>query len=295
MPGPSANISAESGTPDLTMMTFHDTLRTAIRHQRLTLQVVSKRLAARGYPVGVSTLGDWQHGNARPASVPAVRALEEVLGLPRRALTELIPRTELSERSGALGELFDELSWARERTVDVLSHHDRAWINEIGQIWRIASRVVLRARREGVYRYVLVQFADPGSDLNRIDIEALANCTVGEVRRHHQAPLIVAELRFGQRLRANQTWLLEYRWTNPTGEPSSVLARAVRHRTEQYIMELVFDPAAPPIECHAFTQSDLYEPIRPTGALPVSSHNSVHLIGTPLLTGLHGIRWRLPT
>ncbi|WP_194912490.1 hypothetical protein [Catenulispora rubra] len=295
MPSPQGTVRVGSGIPDQTLVSFHDLLRMAIRHRRLTLQVVCKRLAARGYPIGVSTLGDWQHGKARPASVPAVQALEEVLGLPHQALTDLIPRTELSERHGALGELLDEWPGARERTVDVLSHHDRAWVNEIGQVWRIASRMVVRARRDGVDRYVLRHFADPGSALNRIDLEAVANCTVGQVRWHAHEPVMVAELRFGQRLKANETWLLEYRWTNPTGEPSSLLAHAVRHRTEQYIMEIVFDRAALPVACHAFVQSDLYKPIRPTTALEVNSHHTVHLIGTSLLTGVQGISWRLPT
>src|SRR5438309_8111765 len=139
MPGRNAAVRAASGIPDPAMVTFHDMLRMAIRGQRLTLQVVCKRLAAHGYPVGVSTLGDWQHGNARPASVPAVYALERILGLPHRALADLIPRVELSERGGALGELLDELPGARDRTVDVLSRHDRAWVDAVGRIWRITS------------------------------------------------------------------------------------------------------------------------------------------------------------
>ncbi|WP_194904616.1 hypothetical protein [Catenulispora rubra] len=241
----------------------------------------------------MSTLGDWQHGNARPASVPAVHALEKMLGLPHQALSELIPRIELSERSGALGELLDQVPGARDRNVDVLSRQDRAWADEAGRIWRITSRVVLRARRDGVDRYILRYFADAGSVLSRIDVEAVANCTVGQVRWRADAPVIVAELCFGQRLRAGETWLLEYRWTNPTGESSTVLAHAVRHRLELYTLELVFDPAAPPAECHAFTQTDYDEPIRPTAALELNTHHTVHLIGTPLLTGLHGIRWRL--
>ena len=283
------------GIPDRSMVTFHDTLRVAIQRQRLTLQVVCKRLAAHGYPVGVSTLGDWQHGKARPASVPTVHALEKVLGLPLQTLSGLIPRTELSERHGALGDLFDDLPGARDRTVDVLSRQDRAWVDAAGRVRRIACRTLLRARRDGVDRYILPYFADPGSSLGRVDIEALANCSVGAVRQHERAPLLVAELLFGQRLEAGETWLLEYRWTDPAGEPSCVLAHAVRHRIEQYVLEIVFDADAVPVRFFAFTQSDFDEPLRITASLPVSTHRTVHLIGSPLLTGLHGITWQLPT
>jgi hypothetical protein len=268
-------------------------LRMAIRANGLTLHGVCKRLAEHGYQAGVSTVGDWQHGRSRPASVPAVLALEEILSLPPHTLVSLIPRLELSERCGALGELLDTLPGSRDRNVDLLSQQDRVWVNAASQIWRISSQLVLRARRDGVDRYVLRLFAEPRSTLSRVDIEAIANCTVGQVRRHGTAPVIVVELLFGQRLRANETWLLEYRWTNQTGGPSSLFAHAVRHRVEQYVLEIRFDAGAPPIECHAFTQSDFYDPVRPTTVLPVSTHRTVHLLGTPLLTGLHGIGWRL--
>jgi hypothetical protein len=275
-------------------VSFHDTLRTTIRRRGLTLQGVRKRLADNGYPVGLSTLSDWQHGHARPASLETVHALEDLLGLPHRALAELIPRTDLSERCGALGELLDGLPGARDRTFDVLSRQDRVWVNEAGQTWRIQSQTVLRARRDGVDRHVLRYFADPGTDLRRVDIEATANCTVGEVRGHRDVPVLVAELCFGQRLRAGDTWVLEHRVTDPTGLPSAIYAHAVRHRVEHYILEIRFHGAAPPLECHAFTQTDLYEPRRPTARLPLTSHHTVHLIGAPLLTGVHGIAWQLP-
>lgn len=274
-------------------MSFHDTMRAAILRQRLTLQSVRKRLADHGYPVGLSTLSDWQHGHARPASAETVHALEDVLGLPRRALTQLIPRTDLSERCGALGQLLDDLPGARERNVDLLAKQQRVWVNESGQTVRLVSQTVLRARRDGVDRHVLRYFADPGTDLRRVDIEGVANCTVGQVRWHPLAPVLVAELCFGQRLRAGETWVMEHRVTDPTGSPSNVYASAVRHRIEQFVLEIRFDPGGPRPRCHAFTQADLYEPRRRTVPLPVTAHHTVHLIGAPLLTGVHGIAWSL--
>ncbi|GIH02436.1 hypothetical protein Rhe02_05030 [Rhizocola hellebori] len=279
---------------------FHDTLRAAIRSRGLTLDRVRSRLADRGWPVGLSTLSGWQHGHTRPASTGPVHALEEVLDLPRGALVDLIPRSDLDERSGALGELLDDIPGARDRSVDLLCQHDKVSVDASRRSSRIWSRIVLRARRDGVDRYVMRFFADPGADplanpADQVEFEAGENCRLGEVRRHSRAPVIVAEFLFGQRLRAGESWVFERRIHNPCGPPSIVHACAVRHRVEQYLLQVRFDPSVRPVDCHAFSQADLYEPPRRIGALPLSTHHSVHLIGTPLITGVHGIAWRWPS
>ena len=64
---------------------FHTALRAAIRERGLTLDRLRWHLAQRGIRIGLSTLSLWQHGHSRPerdSSLKAVRALEDVLGLP---------------------------------------------------------------------------------------------------------------------------------------------------------------------------------------------------------------------
>jgi hypothetical protein len=270
---------------------FHDTLRAAIRASGLTLDRVCLRLADRGCPVGLSTLSGWQHGNSRPASPHAVHALEEVLGLPRSALLDLIPRADLSEDVGPLGELLDGFPGARGRNVDLLSQHDTVNVNAARVAWQVRSRIVVRARRDGVDRYVMRYFGDPGSDLDQVVIEAVENCQLGAIRRHPHAPVLVAELLFGQRLRAGESWVFERRIVHPFGPPSSVHGFSVRHRVEQYLLQIRFEPSTRPLDCHAFSQTDLYEPRRRVADLPLNSHHSIHLIGAPLITGVHGIEW----
>jgi hypothetical protein len=279
---------------------FHDTLRAAIRARGLTLDRVRCRLAEKGWPVGLSTLSGWQHGHTKPASPGPVYALEEVLDLPRGALVDLIPRSDLDERSGALGELLDHLPGARERNVDLLCQHDKVSVDAGRRSSRIWSRIVVRARRDGVDRYVMRFFADSSNDplinpADQVAIEAGENCRLGEVRRHPHVPVIVAEFLFGQKLSAGESWVFERRVHNPAGPPSVVHACAVRHRVEQYLLQIRFAPSARPVDCHAFSQADLYEPPRRIAALPLSAHHGVHLLGTPLITGVHGIAWRWPS
>lgn len=270
---------------------FHDALRAVIRARGLTLDRVCKRLADRGCSIGLSTLSAWQHGNTRPASPQAVHTLEEVLGLPPSALTDLIPRTDLSEHLGPLGELLDDFPGARARNVDLVSQHDKVVVDAERRSSRIWSRIVLRARRDGVDRYVMRYFADPGADLDRIVFQALANCRLGSVHRHPHAPVIVAELHFGHTLRAGESWVFERAIIDPTGPPTTVHGHAVRHRVEQYLLQIDFSPGTRPVDIHAFTQTDLDEPKRRVVDLTLNSHDSVHLLGTPLITGVHGIEW----
>src|SRR5256885_8599794 len=90
---PSVAGSASTTEPDLAQLLytgpFHTALRAAVRERGLTLDRLRAHLARRGIPVGLSSLSDWQHGRRRPrsaASLRAVRALEEILGIPPRSL-----------------------------------------------------------------------------------------------------------------------------------------------------------------------------------------------------------------
>ena len=83
---------------------FHVALRAAIRARGLALHRIQHRLAERGIRVGVTSLSYWQQGSRRPArpeSIRAVTALEQVLELPRHALTRLLHDEATAERPTA--------------------------------------------------------------------------------------------------------------------------------------------------------------------------------------------------
>lgn len=217
-----------------------------------------------------------------------------MLDLPIGTLAALIPHAELDERGGALGELLDSLPGSRDRGMEVLCHQDKVFIDGSGHAARTWSRIVLRARRAGLDRYYTRYFGDPGCDLDRVVVEPVENCRLGQVRKHPSVPVMVAEILFGRGLAVGETWVFERRITDGGGQPTTEYAHAVRHRVSQYLLEVRFDPAARPVECFSFAQPNLYEPVHRTLRLALTPYHSVHLTAENLVAGVLGIAWMWP-
>lgn len=282
---------------------FDVALQAAVRARGLTLDRLRAHLARRGVPVALSTLSDWQHGKYRPSaagSLRTVQALEDILGLRPGTLIDLLAdpaahdrRRGLDDRSGDLARLLDRIPGACATTLsDMVSDHQAYTIGPDGRLASLWCRKVIRARTDGVERYVLRYFGDPGCDADQVTVRPLLNCRLGQVVR--ATGIVVAEVEFGQRLRAGDAWVFEFEITDPTGEPTTECAHGFRARDEQYLMEVRFDPAALPIDCHSFAQTDLYERRQRTGDLALNRHHAVHLLTGGLSSGVVGIGWQWP-
>jgi hypothetical protein len=278
---------------------FHDAFRAAVSARGLSLDRLRARLVRRDIPVAVSSLSDWQHGRRRPAgerSLTAVRALEEILGVPRESLVRLLDepvRRGLDETHGALGELLDQLPGSRARTVEILSGHDKVTIDPRRRCASVWSRIAVRALTDGVDRYLVRYFGDPGCAIESVCVDAVENCRLSRVLRH-PVGVLVAELLFDEVLAAGQTWVFEKRVRDGTGQPSREHAHGFRQHGEQHLMEVRFDPAALPLDCHSFAQSGLDDERRRTGDLVLTSHHAVHLFASGVSGGLLGIGWSWP-
>jgi hypothetical protein len=308
----SARSSVRASEPDLGRLLrtgpFHTALRAAIRERGLTLDRLRAHLARHGVIVGLSSLSDWQHGNRRPAgesSLRAVAALEQVLRIPPESLTRLLiepaaggtpatrPRDGLAECSGAVAELLDGLPGSRERMVDVISSQETVRLGAEQQTMSIWSRMVVRARCDGVDRYLLRYWGNRACAIDRVDFDTLENCRLGRVRRH-AAGVLVAELLFDDVLKAGDTWVFEQRIVDGTGEPCTEHAHGFRLPDEQYVLEVRFDPAQLPLDCHAFAQPGLYDVPTRTADLTLNRHHAVHLVAARMNAGLVGIAWSWP-
>jgi hypothetical protein len=196
----------------------------------------------------------------------------------------------LDEHSGALSELLDSLPGSRDRGVEILYRHDRVFVNAHRRAWRTASRTVVRARRDGIDRYVVRFRGDEGCDIDTVRVRARANCRPGQVLRHRDPPALVAELLFGQSLQAGETWVFEDDLIDATGPVCVEFGHGFPEPQQQYLLEVRFDPRVLPIDCHAFARPGFDDEPRRTTDLTLNNHHTVHL----LASGIVGIAWDWP-
>jgi hypothetical protein len=293
----------------LTTGPFDAALRAAVHARGLTLDRLRAHLARRGIPIALSTLSDWQHGKHRPSitgSLRTVQALEEVLGLRQRTLVKLLVdqagdapgqpragRRGVNDRSGNLASLLDRIPGSRARLSDMVCDHQVYTVGPDRHLAGLRCRKVIQARHDGVDRYVLRYFGNPGCDADQIQVRPIRNCRLGQVVCDRSG-IVVAELRFDEKLHAGDIWVFELEIVDPTGRPMTECAHGFRSRDQQYLMEVRFDPTALPVDCHSFAQTDLYERRQRTGDLVLNRHHALHLLTGGLVGGVVGIGWRWP-
>ncbi|AZQ33989.1 hypothetical protein EJ357_11305 [Streptomyces cyaneochromogenes] len=289
---------------------FHVALRAAIAARGLPLQRVQHHLSRRGVKVGVTSLSYWQQGARRPQrpeSLRAVRALEEILQLPEESLIRLLAEADahsalqrpaarsyrsLVEASGVLEQLLAELDCPVDCGVHTLAHHERIHIGARRELAGRESHHIVRAHKDGVDRFVAVHHGDPGCIPERMTVHALENCRTGRVRWHHDTGVLVAELLFGTRLRAGDTYLFRYGVEDGTAGVSREYARGFPLAGGQYALQVHFTENALPVRCHRFAQHSAAAPRSGRQGLALSGlHRSVHLVEPRVRTGILGIGW----
>ncbi|MEU8696904.1 hypothetical protein AB0C61_04335 [Streptomyces sp. NPDC048680] len=289
---------------------FHLALRTALSVRGLPLQRVQHHLAHRGVKVGVTSLSYWQQGARRPQrpeSLRAVKALEEVLGLPGNSLLGLLgpgePRTEadrpparsyrsLVDASGAVERLLTAMESPADGGLHTVGHQERVRIGPGRRMQRRNSQHVVRAHRDGIDRYLAVYRGDPGCDPARVGVSAWENCRTGRVRWDAETGVLVAELLFDTRLRAGETYLFGYGFEDGTGGPCGEYVRGFSFGGGQYVLQVRFDEEALPVRCRRFAQVSTGAPRGARTDLTLTGrHRTVHLVEQGVRPGLVGIDW----
>ncbi|MFI8188095.1 hypothetical protein ACIF8T_04680 [Streptomyces sp. NPDC085946] len=289
---------------------FHVALRAAIAARGLPLQRVQHHLSRHGVKVGVTSLSYWQQGARRPQrpeSLRAVRALEEILRLPEESLIRLLASSEehpaeqrsaarsyrsLVEATGVLERLMAELGCPPDAGLDTLGHHERIRVGGRRELAERESHHIVRARRDGVDRFVAVHHGDPGAVPERMAVHALDNCRTGRVRQDGATGVLVAELLFDTRLRTGETFLFRYGVEDGTAGVSREYVRGFGPPGGQYALQVRFDAPALPVRCHRFAQQSAAAPRTGHQELALSGrHRSVHLVEPRVRSGFVGIGW----
>ncbi|MFG2191006.1 hypothetical protein [Streptomyces sp. NPDC048639] len=286
-------------------------LRTALSVRGLALHRVQHRLAERGVTIGVTSLSYWQQGARRPQrpeSLRAVRALEEVLGLPARSLARLLEpvagRREGPDRPAArsyrtlmrssteLEQIIAGLGSPADGGLHTVGHHERVRLGPRRELLTRDSQQVVRAHREGVDRYLAIHHGDAGWSPEQVAVRATENCRVGRVRWHAESGVMVAELLFDTRLRTGETYVFAYTFDDGTGGTSTEYVRGFSFGDGQYMLQVRFDDAALPVRCRRFAQTSAGAPPSGRQELALSGlHRTVHLVERRVRPGLLGIGW----
>ncbi|QNP62738.1 hypothetical protein [Streptomyces genisteinicus] len=283
---------------------FHQALRAALSVRGLPLQRVQHHLAHRGIKVGVTSLCYWQQGARRPRrpeSLRAVRALEEVLELPAQSLIRLLgtdgrppapPGRAHRGPAEVTGEAGRLLGAAPHGALESLALQERVRIGGDRRLLGRDAQHVVRARRDGVDRFLAVHRGEAGCDPDLMEIGALENCRPGRIRRDGSAGVLVAELLFDTALRTGETYVLGYGVEDGTGGPSDACVRRFGDRGGQYLLQVRFDRGALPLRCHRFARAPDGTPRGARTELAVSGrHRTVHLLEQAVRPGTVGIAW----
>ncbi|GGM72706.1 hypothetical protein GCM10011609_05600 [Lentzea pudingi] len=242
---------------------FAQALRTAITNRGLGLERLREHLSQNGVSVSMATLSYWQTGRSRPErqkSMQAVVHLEHILQVPPGHLSELLgpprPRGRWLRHAPAPMSAF----WPSPSPVEHALHGlDTQWDDQLLRVSQqdfvtigadrtervFRSRQVLSASMTGPDRWVVIMHVDD-HELPLPQVNALKNCTVGQVVQEPGEGLLVAELLFEKPLCKGESVVIEHELVNHDPcPPATNYERKFRLPTREYVLEVTFEGTAP--------------------------------------------------
>ncbi|MGI5162844.1 helix-turn-helix domain-containing protein [Spirillospora sp. CA-253888] len=288
---------------------FAEALRAAIRARGLSLERLHARLGERGIKVSPASLSNWQRGRCRPErarSLRAVRALEQILDVPPGSLVALLgpprprgrwvrhvpgalPYREVCRVHGSVDRLLAQIGGPGDGGLEWLSCHERFRVGADRREVGVHTRLVLRARTDGVDRHVALHHNERGL---LPDVRRGAFCRLGRVRADPGEGVTAVELLFDRPLARGETCVVEYEFGYRDGGPlSTYYQRWFRFPAHEYLLQVHFDPAALPARCYREWQPNVATPPAAVAELRVSAWDTVHLAEVEVRPGVHGIRW----
>lgn len=292
---------------------FPAALHLAIEASGLTLDEIQVWLAEHDARVSVPTLSYWRRGRSRPeraGSLRAVHLLEELFELPSDSLISLLgprrPRGRwLGHSPGALdvARLFDD-----PRSVDLLagvgavglgaltriSTHITVTVDENRLTNTIRLRELLRANTDRVSRCAVLYFADEQPE-NPPTLSDARYCRVGRVRVDRSIGVIAAELILDRMLDAGEPALVEFEWQFSPGADIVNYEHRFAEPIREYVLQVRFDPAAVPAQCHRYDRPTASAPEGNGRELWIGGSNTALLAELDLPAGIVGMRWDWPS
>jgi hypothetical protein len=283
---------------------FAQVLDYALTVRGLSLDRVRRHLAARDVRVSRAALSYWRRGRSRPErteSLRAVRALEDLLGLPPECLVSMLgpPRPRgrgAGVEAGAVdrrrlwpscGPLLAGVDAPPDGQVRYLDVHEHVLVDERRELREVRTRLVLEATVDRIDRCVVYQWAEESA---RPVLTALAYCRQGRTKVDASASSAVCELLLEQRLSAGDRTVVEYTWCYPPGLPLTFYHRRFTRPTRQYLLQVAFTEEVP-ASCVPYRQAAPGSPRRPGAPLWIGGAGTVHLVVPDAGPGIVGLQW----
>ncbi len=284
--------------------TFAQVLDHALAVRGLSLEQVQRRLAARGVRVSRAALSYWRRGRSRPEreeSLRAVRALEDLIGLPGESLVVLLgpprPRGRGAETEpGAVdrrrlwpscGPALAAIDAPPEGQVRYLDVHEHVLVDQRRRLREVRTRLVLEATTDRTDRCVVYEWAEESS---RPVLGELRYCRQGRTRPQEASTATVCELLLEQRLSAGDRTVVEYTWRYPGGSVLTSFHRRFTRPVRQYLLQVEFTGEVPP-HCVPYRQPTLNSARQPGKPLWIGGSGTAHLAVPDAGPGLLGLQW----
>ncbi|QYJ04637.1 hypothetical protein KUV85_02860 [Nocardioides panacisoli] len=281
---------------------FADLLRDAVAARGLGLERIRARLDHAGTPVSVATLSYWCSGRSQPerrTSLAALPHLDAILDLPAGTLAQSLacPRDRGRRRDVArlesvwpevtTREVLDQLDTAGDGDLERLSVHDLITVGPDRREQGMYVREVVRARRDGIDRRVVLHCVEDGT-AGPTQLITGNGCRAGRCVTGPDGTF-GAELMFLEPLARGETAVLEYLVaTTPPRPLETCYARRFRVPVREYVLQVRFDGSALPESCETVGDDG---PPRP---LDLAPDHSVQRVEIDCPTGQRGVRWHWP-
>ncbi|MFG1644114.1 XRE family transcriptional regulator [Amycolatopsis sp. NPDC049252] len=282
--------------------TFAQVLDHCLNTHGLSLKRLQHQLAARGAHISRAALSYWRNGRSRPErdeSLRAVRALEDVFGLPESTLVSLLgpprPRGQAAEPGSIARErmwpthdpLLTSLTAPVDDRLRYLTIHEHVLVDADRRLAEVRTRMVVEAQRDHVDRCLIYQWVEESELPQLVDPHF---CRPGRIRRDQTAGATVCELVLDQRLAAYERTVLDFTWRFPPGPELTYYHRRFTRPARELVLQVGFAGSAPG-HCVPYRQRTPAAAPRLGRPLWIGTSNTVHLVVEDVRPGIVGLSW----
>ncbi|MDT8915181.1 XRE family transcriptional regulator [Amycolatopsis sp. PS_44_ISF1] len=282
--------------------TFAQVLDHCLNVRGLSLKRLQDDLEARGAHMSRAALSYWRNGQCRPErdeSLRAVRALEELFGLPESALVSLLGPPRPRGRGAEPGSVDRKRMWpghdplvaslavSADEGLRHLSVHEDVRVGADRRLAEVSTRMVVEAARDHVDRCLVYQWVEE-SELP--ELAASRFCRPGRTRRDETAGATVCELVLDQRLMAGERTVVEFTWKFAGGPELTHYHRRFTRPVRELVLQVEFTGPAP-ANCVPYRQRTPADPARRGHPLWIGLTGAAHLVVEDVRPGIAGLSW----